>query len=286
MPLQSSPVLYMIVAWSFLFTLSWFTSRVMIECFWVIVMLKRQSEVPKITHQAYGLRALVNSGRPEFISPGYWENQIGRFHYQNEMHKHNEHNYHGSLSLHSDSDSEHDEHKEGKNYVELKITVNVYAFSKLNFIYTSELLLDDASTINYLRSKGLHSDNTLIVSPGPYVNTKPQYLNNLTFTFPPNVLLPRSSPTRKGYHRNPLQINAEPTDVEKATTNDFANWMKWPKKIIDLPPDIKPWLDFNMAPWSKKGSQLRGTGQAHKVKKWPQAIISAQKTPSTIGVQI
>ncbi|KAJ3901183.1 hypothetical protein F5879DRAFT_349196 [Lentinula edodes] len=207
-----------------------------------------KSEVPKITHQAYGLRALVNSGRPKLISPGYWENQIGRFHYQNEMHKHNEHNNHGSLSLHSDSDSEHDEHKERKNYVEFKITVNVHAFSKLNFIYTSALLLDDASTINYLRSKGLDSDNTLILSPGPYVDTKPQYLNNLTFTFPPNVLLRQSSPTRKAYHRNPLQINAEPTDVEKATSNDFANWMKWPKKIIDLPPDIKPWLDFTMGP--------------------------------------
>ncbi|KAJ3804764.1 hypothetical protein F5876DRAFT_70362 [Lentinula aff. lateritia] len=113
-------------------------------------------------------------------------------------------------------------------YVPFQITVDQTKFSELDYLYSS-------TGSRSFNSRGKNPDKTIIVSP--YFGNKkdPKSLDDLVLVFPNSLLLPFRESSDK--NQNPLQIDAK---KDQANSEKFADWRDWPKKIIDLPPDLKP----------------------------------------------
>ncbi|KAJ3885234.1 hypothetical protein GG344DRAFT_70716 [Lentinula edodes] len=127
-------------------------------------------------------------------------------------------------------------------YVPFQITVDETQFSKLNYhdssslfpyqLYSAKYYASEGQRRSFIRSKGLDPDKTIIVSPYSIRNSK--FLDDLVLVFPDSLLLPFRESSDK--NQNPLQIDAK---EDQANSEDFADWREWPKKIIDLPPDLE-----------------------------------------------
>ncbi|KAJ3851322.1 hypothetical protein EV368DRAFT_65865 [Lentinula lateritia] len=120
-------------------------------------------------------------------------------------------------------------------YVPFQITVDQTKFSELDYLYSSTYLVTEQQRKSFIDSRGKNPDKTIIVSP--YFGNKkdPKSLDDLVLVFPNSLLLPFRESSDK--NQNPLQIDAK---KDQANSEKFADWRDWPKKIIDLPPDLKP----------------------------------------------
>ncbi|KAJ4467651.1 hypothetical protein C8J55DRAFT_525501 [Lentinula edodes] len=101
-------------------------------------------------------------------------------------------------------------------------------------LYSSTSFVLDQDKKLFIRSKELDPDKTIIVSPSLHIEKDPKFLDDLVFVFPDSLLLPYLEIYHKKY-LNPLQI-----DAQLVNSGKFVDWRDWPKKIIDLPPDLKP----------------------------------------------
>ncbi|KAJ3892195.1 hypothetical protein GG344DRAFT_64818 [Lentinula edodes] len=119
-------------------------------------------------------------------------------------------------------------------YALFQITVDETQFSKLDYLYSPMYLVLDQQKL-FIRSKGLDPDKTIIVSPSLRIRKDPKFLDDLILVFPNSLLLPSRESSDK--NQNPLQIDAK---EDQANLEKFVDWRDWPKKIIDLPPDLKP----------------------------------------------
>ncbi|KAJ4467660.1 hypothetical protein C8J55DRAFT_525521 [Lentinula edodes] len=118
-------------------------------------------------------------------------------------------------------------------YMPLQITVDETQFSKLDYLYSSTYLATERERKSFFDSRGKNPEQTIVVSPSRRIRKDPKFLDDLVLVFPDSLLLPFRESSDK--NQNPLQIDAKEVDSGK-----FVDWRDWPKKIIDLPPNLKP----------------------------------------------
>ncbi|KAJ3914129.1 hypothetical protein F5877DRAFT_70962 [Lentinula edodes] len=129
-------------------------------------------------------------------------------------------------------------------YALLQITVDQIKFLELDQhdssssfpyqLYSSTYLVTERERKSFIGSRGKNPEKTIIVSPNPVITKDPKFLDDLVIVFPASLLLPYAEIYHKKY-LNPLQIDAQLVNSEK-----FVDWRDWPKRIIDLPPDLEP----------------------------------------------
>ncbi|KAJ3885235.1 hypothetical protein GG344DRAFT_82958 [Lentinula edodes] len=128
-------------------------------------------------------------------------------------------------------------------YMPLQITVDETQFSKLDYhdssslfpyqLYSSTYLATERERKSFFDSSGKNPEQTIIVSPSRRIRKDPKFLDDLVLVFPDSLLLPFRESSDK--NQNPLQI-----DAKEVNSGKFVDWRDWPKRIIDLPPDLKP----------------------------------------------
>ncbi|KAJ3899588.1 hypothetical protein F5879DRAFT_1059993 [Lentinula edodes] len=120
-------------------------------------------------------------------------------------------------------------------YALLQITADRIKFFELDHLYNSTYLGTEQGRKSFIGSRVKNPEKTIIVSPNGVITKDPKFLDDLVIVFPNSLLLPFSESSDK--NQNPLQIDVK---EDQANSKKFADWRDWPKKIIDLPPNLKP----------------------------------------------